>query len=156
MTNKVVAAKKHEMAIERYATLGEIEALVRAFEDCSLPKPEWTHRAHMTVALWYLVHCSGREATSRIRNGIKRFNAAKGVLTTPTGGYHETMTIFWICIVSRFLLYADAECSFVELVNGCIERCGDKNLPFEYYSRERLMSLRARTSWIEPDLKPFA
>ena len=109
----------------------------------------------MTVALWYLVHYSGREVTARIRNGIKRFNAAKGVLTTPTGGYHETMTLFWICIISRYLLHADAERTFVELANGMIERCGDKNLPLEYYTRERLFSLQARTSWVEPDLKPF-
>jgi len=156
MTNNVVAAERCEANVERYATFDEIESLVRAFEDCSMPKSEWTHRAHMTVALWYLVRCSGREATSRIRNGIKRFNAAKGVLTTPTGGYHETMTLFWICIISRYLLHANSEWTFVELTNDMIERCGDKNLPFEYYNREVLFSLRARTSWVEPDLKPFA
>ncbi|HKP88222.1 MAG TPA: hypothetical protein VJZ26_19110 [Blastocatellia bacterium] len=156
MTNNVVAAERREANVERYATFGEIERLVRSFEDCSLPKQEWTHRAHMTAALWYLVHHSGREATSRIRNGIKRFNAAKGGVTTPTGGYHETITLFWICIISRYLLRADAGRTLVELVNDFIERWGSKNLPLEYYSRELLFSLRARTSWVEPDLKPFA
>lgn len=155
MTNEVLAVEKCQTVVERCHTFSEVENLVRAFDDCTLPKPAWTHQAHLTVALWYLVHYSGREATTRVRNGIKRFNAAKGVKTTPTGGYHETMTMFWICTVSRYLMFADADCSFMELVNGMLERCGDKKLPFEYYSRDLLMSARARASWVEPDLKPF-
>ena len=155
MTNEVLAIEKCKLVVERYDTFSEIENLVRAFDDCTLPKPEWTHQAHLTVAMWYLVHYSGREATARIRNGIKRFNAAKGVKTTLTGGYHETMTMFWICTVSRYLLFADEDCSFIELVNGMLESCGDKNLPFKYYSRDLLMSVRARASWVEPDLRPF-
>lgn len=136
-----------------YSTVDEVESLVRAFEDCTLPRGEWTHRAHLTVALWYLAHCSGREATARIRNGIKRYNAAVGVQTTKNGGYHETITLFWICAISKYLLFADAGCSLLELVNGMISRFGDGRLPFDYYSRELLMSWRARTSWVEPDLK---
>jgi hypothetical protein len=31
----------------------------------------------------------------------------------------------------------------------------EKNFPLAYYSRERLFSNEARTSWAEPDLKPF-
>ena len=39
-------------------TDAEIESLVRAFEECTLPAAEWTHREHMTIALWYLRHQS--------------------------------------------------------------------------------------------------
>src|ERR1051325_2083606 len=123
-----------------YRAHGEIENLVRAFEACTLPRPEWTHQAHLTVALWYLAHCSGREATARIRNGIKRLNAANGVHSTKTSGYHETITLFWICVLSKYLLLADAGYSFVELANGMIERFGDGRYVFEYYSRDLLMS----------------
>jgi hypothetical protein len=133
--------------------MGEVESLVRAFEACTLPRSEWTHQAHLTVALWYLAHCSGREATARVRNGIKRYNDAVGVRTMKDGGYHETITLFWICAISKYLLLADAGRSFVELANDMISRFGDGRLPFEYYSRELLMSWRARTSWVEPDLK---
>jgi hypothetical protein len=129
---------------------------VSAFEACTLPRTEWTHQAHLSVALWYLAHCSGREATARIRNGIKRYNAAAGIRTTKDGGYHETITLFWICAISKYLLLADEGRSFVELANGMIARFGDGRLPFEYYSRDLLMSWRARTSWVEPDLKPIA
>jgi hypothetical protein len=160
MTNRALAYDNHRTdsshtgeASEYYRTTGEVESLVRAFEACTLPRPEWTHQAHLTVALWYLAHCSGREATARIRNGIKRYNAANGVQMTKDGGYHETITLFWICAISKYLLLADAGCSFVELANGMIARFSDGRLPLEYYSRELLMSWRARTSWVAPDLK---
>ena len=155
MSTEVLAVDKREAGVTAYRTLSEIEALIEGFETGLLPRSEWTHAAHLTVALWYLVRSSGREATARIRNGIKRFNAAKGIPTTPTGGYHETMTLFWICIVSRYLLAADAGDSLVELVNGLLARYADSHLPFAYYSRDLLMSPRARTSWVEPDLKAF-
>lgn len=50
-------------------TDAQIEALVRSFEDLTLPRPEWTHHAHLTVALWYLRRHPRPEATRRIREG---------------------------------------------------------------------------------------
>jgi hypothetical protein len=162
MSNRIAIAESHRASetftaapVEGFRTADEIKALVRAFEDTTLPRAEWTHRAHLTVALWYLTQHSGREATARIRTGIKRYNAAKGVLTTPTGGYHETLTLFWICMISHFLLFADVSGSLVELTNAMLARIADKDLPLRYYSRERLMSPQARASWVEPDLQPL-
>ena len=40
-----------------------------------------THQAHLTVALWYLRHRPGEEATSRIREGIRCFNLSHGNTT---------------------------------------------------------------------------
>jgi hypothetical protein len=136
-----------------YRSGDDIEAIVEAFEACVLPKSQWTHRAHLTVAAWYLTHYSGQEASMRIRKGIKRYNASNGVVPSPTGGYHETMTLFWTCIVSKYLLLAERDRRFVDLVNELIDKHSDKNLPFEYYSRELLFSRQARFSWVEPDLK---
>jgi hypothetical protein len=141
--------------LTNYDSEDEIEAIVTAFEHCSLPKSKWTHRAHLTVAAWYLTRYSGQEAANLIRAGIKRYNAANGVLPSPTGGYHETMTLFWTCIVSKYLLLGDPDRRFVDLVNELINKHGDKNLPFAYYSRELLFSRQARFSWVEPDLKPI-
>jgi hypothetical protein len=141
--------------LRRYHSDHEIEAIVKAFETCTLPKSQWTHQAHLTVAAWYLASFSGQEAATLIRTGIKRYNAANGIVPSPTGGYHETMTLFWTCIASKYLLLADRDRPIVDLVNGLIDKCGDKNLPFEYYSRELLFSRQARFSWVEPDLKPI-
>src|SRR5262245_26470980 len=43
----------------------EIEALARSFEAATLPRPEWTHVAHLTVALWHLRRYPRDEATRR-------------------------------------------------------------------------------------------
>ena len=136
-----------------YSKPEEIESLVKAFESCTLPREEWTHRAHLTVALWYLVHHDTEEATKLIREGIKRFNEAKGIVTTKQSGYHETITLFYILIISKHLRESDADNRIVHLMNNLMQRYGERNLPLEYYSKERLMSLEARANWIEPDLK---
>jgi hypothetical protein len=138
-----------------FRTSAEIDALVQAFEACTLPRSQWTHGAHLSVALWYLRNHSANEAAAAIRSGIKRYNDANGVRTTQTGGYHETMTLFWTCAVSFYLGQAGGARSILALANGMLRLFRNKNLPLEYYTRERLMSSQARTSWVEPDLKPL-
>lgn len=139
----------------KYWTSGEIESLIEAFENCTLPRSEWTHQAHLIVALWYLTHYSQLEATNYIRNGIQQYNLAQGIKITKDSGYHETMTLFWIQIVHRYLSVAIAKGSFVDIANGLLHSCGNPRLPLEYYSRELLMSWDARRSWVEPNLKPI-
>jgi hypothetical protein len=134
-------------------TFDEIEHLISAFESCSLPRESWNHQAHLTVGLWYLVRHEKREATALIRRNIQKYNRAHGIVKTKTSGYHETITLFFIRVVSKYLSEACTNNSIVELLNGLIDSYGDKNLPLVYYSKERLMSCEARTRWLEPDLK---
>jgi hypothetical protein len=136
-----------------YRTSVEILRLVREFEACTLARARWTHHAHLLVALWYLMRHGEEEATRLIRDRIKRYNRAKGIETTPTGGYHETITLFYIRVIRRFLSAANPDCTLASLADSLLDSCGDKNLPLEYYSRERLMSWEARTNWLEPDRK---
>ena len=137
-----------------YRSIAEIETLVRGFEACTLPHSEWTHRAHLTVALWYLTHGSETEATERMRDGIQRLNESHGVPTTKERGYHETITLFWLRMISREVVSATTR-SIVEMANNVARRYTNSRLPFEYYSRDRLMSWEARLGWVEPDLKPL-
>ena len=136
-----------------YRTSADVLNLVREFENCTLPRAEWTHHAHLVVALWYLVRHDEAKAVMLIRDGIRRYNEASGIKQTTTGGYHETITLFYIRVIRKFLSTASPDCTLMMLVNSLIHVCGDKNLPLEYYSRERLMSWEARTGWLEPDLK---
>jgi hypothetical protein len=139
--------------IAPYRTSEEVLRMVREFEACRLPRARWAHQAHLVVALWYLMRHEEAEATALIREGIKRYNRACGIEQTKTGGYHETITIFYSRMIRRFLSTASPDCTLMMLVNSLINVLGDKNLPLEYYSRERLMSWEARTEWLEPDLK---
>ncbi|WP_218079785.1 hypothetical protein [Anthocerotibacter panamensis] len=79
----------------------EIEALLTAFETCTLPRDCWTHSAHLVVALVYLHRHPYSEAMELIRNGIQHYNRCQG-----SQGYHETMTRFWIILVQDFRLRA--------------------------------------------------
>src|SRR5262245_21090730 len=83
------------------------ERLVQQFLDCTLPKSEWTHVAHLRVGLWHVRSFPPDEALARVREGILRLNAAHGTPNTDTGGYHETITRFYLLSIDRFLANAD-------------------------------------------------
>ena len=132
---------------------GEVLRLVAAFENRTLPKAEWTHRAHLTVALWYASHLADEEALSAVRTGIHRVNDSHGVVSTPTSGYHETITRFYMRVVSRFVR-EDGGGDWAERANRLLERYGARDLPLRHYTKGRLMSEEARAGWVEPDLLP--
>ena len=137
-----------------YRSLDEIKTLIAAFENCTLPRNQWTHPAHLTVALWYLSRYSETEATNLIRNGIQKYNSANRIETTKDSGYHETITLFWIRMVRQYLA-VEPNAEILDLANKLVHKFGNKNQPLEYYSRELLMSWEARISWVEPDIKPL-
>ncbi|MEG4531445.1 hypothetical protein [Microcoleus sp. D2_18a_D3] len=136
-----------------YRSPSEIDSLIHAFQECSLPRSQWTHEAHLTVALWYLFYDSEQEAINAVRNGIKRYNSAQGIETTKDGGYHETLTLFWVRTIRRYLADESRNRSMVNLANGLIAKYAERTLPFTYYTRDRLMSSEARINWVEPDLR---
>lgn len=142
------ATTQRDVEVER-----GVERLVREFEACTLAGERWTHEAHLTVAMWYLMRHPDAEATRLIRERIQRYNESRGVEMTKDSGYHETITLFYIRAIRRYLASAGGARTFAELLDGLIAACGARNFPFEYYSRERLLSWEARTNWLEPDLK---
>jgi hypothetical protein len=109
-----------------YTSAAEIETFIRAFEECTLPRKDWSHPAHLIVALWYLLRRSEPEATSCIRKGILSYNAANGIKTTSNSGYHETITLFWTKLVAGYLSRV-TEASIVQLANGVVHAFGNKN-----------------------------
>lgn len=142
-------------AREEFTSFSEIETLIRGFEDGTLQRDRWTHRAHLVVASWYLICHPEEEAITRMREGIMAYNSSQGVITTPESGYHETITLFWIRVLRTWLSQARLECSLVQLINGLAENFADGRRPFRHYSKERLMSPEARAGWVEPDLSPL-
>jgi hypothetical protein len=133
----------------------ELAELMDAFESATISRSEWTHRAHLSMALVYLLRYGQELGPARIRAGILHFNAALNIEQTPTGGYHETITRFYIWVVGRFLASADVTKPRFELANELFEQWGDRSLPLQYYSKERISSWEARTGWVAPDLRPL-
>jgi hypothetical protein len=137
-----------------YRSFAEIENFIVAFEARTLPKPKWTHQAHLIVALWYNLRHSADEALTIVRQAIKRYNEAVGTQNTATSGYHETITIFYMWAVRRHIEDAGPNASLVGLANTLIGgKVAARSFPFEYYSRDLLLSEEARALWVEPDLK---
>jgi hypothetical protein len=134
-----------------YQSDDEIEALVRGFEDCSTRPSEFNHRAHLVVALSYLrlYRLTVQEATERMRAGLYRFLKHHG---EDRQVYNETITLFWIKLVQSFLDRTDASRPLIDITNEMIAACGNSQLIYSYYTRERLSSDEAKKEWIEPDV----
>jgi hypothetical protein len=137
-----------------YKSEDEIEAVVKGFENCTLPDSEFKHAEHLTVALSYLngLHLTVPEATTRLRAALYRF------LDQHAGDrqvYNETITLFWLKIVDGFLRRTGTARPLREIANELIESFGNSNLIYDYFSREHLLSGEARKAWVEPDLKPL-
>ena len=135
---------------------GGIAAFIRAFETCTLPKPRWTHQAHLLVGLWYLSQHASAEALHIVRARIRAYNEAVGTANTDDSGYHETLTRFYLDgIAAHIARHSDAPLtrSLALLLQTPLAR---SDWPLRYYSRERLFSARARQQWVEPDLRPRA
>ncbi|MEX2649586.1 MAG: hypothetical protein WD673_11290 [Alphaproteobacteria bacterium] len=134
-----------------------VEDIVKGFLDRSLAKPRWNHHAHLVVSIWHVRRFGAERALDLLRDRIWSYNLAVGTQNTDTGGYHETITRFFIWRTQCFLASAPAESTFVDLVNALAASPeGAKDHPLAYWSRDRLMSVEARRGWVEPDLRPLA
>jgi hypothetical protein len=142
----------------RFRHSDEVVRLVARFEDGTLPKEAWTHQAHLAVALWYASCLPFEEALVVVREGIRKVNAAHGVTTTPTGGYHETITRFYMTVIRRYVAEEAGETGsdWAARVNRLLARYGARDLPLRHYTKDLLMSADARFGWVEPDLRPIA
>jgi hypothetical protein len=129
----------------------DIERALREFEGLTLPRSEWTHAMHLTVALAYQVRHGRDEATERIRRGIQRLNHHYGNHT----GYHETITLAWMAVIARFLSGRPRTQRLGTLAPELIAECGAPDYLLRFYSRDVLMSEEARRSWVGPDLSPI-
>ena len=136
-----------------YRTQDEIEGLVKEFENGTLSRCEWTHTAHLTIALWYSLKHSFPKNVELICHGIQAYNAAQGIESTLTSGYHETITLFWIFTTQKFLSSVGIHDAALILMNQFIHQYSNPKLVFDYYSRDVLFSATARTRWVEPNLK---
>jgi hypothetical protein len=127
-------------------TDAEILTLVDRLERCLLEKEEFHHRDHLAVASMYLYSSDFESALDRMRTTLKRFAGHHHV----SGLYHETLTWFWLQQVEARL---DRRLCLATSVSKIQEQLSDKNLAFEYYSRERIDSKEARETWLKPDLR---
>jgi len=133
-----------------YNSEDEIAAVVQGFESCMTPAGDFTHRAHVTVGVWYLSQGPFAGALEQMRASLFRFLDHHQVDRMK---YHETLTIFWLKLARHRIDEQDPGCSLLEITNSVIQSIGNSKTVFDYYSEERLLSDEARHGWVEPDRK---
>lgn len=129
----------------------EVVSLVEAFETATIAASEFTHVAHIAVALSYLNTLSPGEALARMREKIRAFAAHQGVDNL----YHETLTTFWMRLLDHLAQSHYQQLPLWRRINLIVERWGSAAPVEAHYSRELIKSKAAREGWIPPDRQPL-
>lgn len=122
------------------------DEFLAAFEACTLPRPLWTHEAHVRMAWLYLTRLPFADALERIRGGIRRYNASLG----NAAGYHDTITVAYACLLAARLAPGEDFAAFGDRNPDLLDRT--MSALKRYYSDERLNSAEAREQFVGPDL----
>jgi hypothetical protein len=132
--------------------------LVDQFEKGTLPKELWTHTAHFVVAFWYCTQYPLPQAIEKTTTGIKAYNVASGGQNTDESGYHDTITLFYISIISFYLVREKVSALTDEALVAFLQQPFlAKDFIYLFYSVSLLKSKQARQRWIAPDIiLPFA
>jgi hypothetical protein len=135
---------------------GEVTALVMpdaeflaTFERGEFGGDAFPHRAHLRMAWLYVSDLGPEAAIAKAADGIRNLAQCNGRPSL----YHDTLTRAWVYVVAA----AIARCRYATF-SEFMERnphLVDKHHLLRYYSRDLLMSARARASWVAPDLRPI-
>ena len=126
-------------------------AFIAAFASRTLPFSEWCHPAHIRMAWIYLSRLGFDAALARVREGIKAYNAANNVVDAPLSGYHETITQAWLRVVHATIRSQDPCATSMEFLEAQ-PHLRVRTLLRVFYSKSRMLSPEARTSFLAPDL----
>ena len=133
----------------KYRTNKELLGVIKAFENCSIERGKWGHPEHLILAYHYALGNNYPDAFEKMKSGLYRLLEAFEVDLGKEKPYHETMTVFWMKTVYEFSRQHPVMSP--ESVDNMISRF-DKHYPGKFYSDELLMSEKARTEYVEPDL----
>lgn len=116
--------------------------------DRTLPKEDWTHEGHVLACIALVRSRGPTDALVAFRAAIPPYNESTGVANTSTGGYHDTITAYYVWAVER--LVASGVSTHEILAHPSIERTG----ALAWWDRETLMGQRARRAWRSPTRTP--
>jgi len=112
--------------------------------DRTLPKPEWTHEAHILACVSLVRRLGAAEALAVLRAAIPPYNEATGVANTPTGGYHDTITVYYVWAIDLLLTAGRSVTDL--LADPLVERTA----LLAWWEKDLLMSSAARAAWLPP------
>jgi len=136
------------MAMVTEITMMTDEELLRAFESCAIPASAFHHREHLRVTWLYLCRDGLADGAQNMAEGIRRLARSHG----HEDRYHETITRFWIHVVSLGMRDGSEAASSDDFVDQH-PHILDKHLMGVHYSTVALHAPAARAAFVEPDLR---
>jgi hypothetical protein len=119
----------------------------------TLPRPEWTHEAHLATTTYLLTRRPDIDVDKQLPCFIRAYNESVGGVNSDSEGYHETITRVFLHGVRLFLAEADPKAPLHELVNELLlSPMGRRDWPLRFYTPARLFSVEARRKFIPPDI----
>ena len=131
-----------------------LDELVAAFRARTLTHAEWTHAAHLSVGAWYVSHFGADAALARLRDEIRLLNEAHGTVNSSSSGYHETITAAFVRLLDEALAGFARDVPLERRIEALLAGpLGQSRVLLSFWSRDVLMSARARAEWVPPALK---
>jgi hypothetical protein len=125
---------------------------LHAFETATLPRPEWTHAAHLRMAYLYLRRLPISDALPIICTGIRRYNEAQGNFT----GYNECVTVAFSRLVASRLAARSAP-TFEDFRRDNSDLFADGvRVLLRYYGYPVWKDPESREKFLEPEREPLA
>ena len=118
----------------------------------SLPKPEWTHEAHISTTCWLLLERPDIAPERDLPGLIRTYNESVGGVNSDSEGYHETITQVFIRTLRGALAGSEGQGLAMRVNAVLLSPEGRRDWPLRFYSRARLFSKEARLGWVAPDL----
>ncbi|MFM9829266.1 MAG: hypothetical protein ACKVOB_11080 [Sphingomonas sp.] len=120
----------------------------------TLPRPEWTHEAHLAATLWLVVERPDINLDKDLRTIISSYNESVGGVNDAVQGYHHTVTCCFLAAVREHVA-GSAPLGLVASVNALlVSERGQRDWPLRLYSRDVLWSAAARLTFLPPDVHP--
>lgn len=120
------------------------DAVADAMTACRLPRSEWTHEAHLMAGMSLVLRQGPERALATLREAIPRYNESTGTPNTDTGGYHDTLTVYYVRAIDELLRRGVSPEEITD--NDLVTR----EAPLRHWTHKELFSVEARRTWVEP------
>ena len=139
--------------IRHFANPAAVARVGEGLLACDLPKPEWTHEAHLAATTYLLLKHPEIDLDKALPGLIRAYNESVGGVNNDSEGYHDTITRAYLRGIRLFLSEVDPATPIDELVNDLLHSpMGRRDWPLRFWSKARLLSVAARRAWVAPDL----
>ena len=136
-----------------FASDAEIVRIGEGLLARTLPRPDWTHEAHLAATTWLLTRRPDINVDAEMPGIIRGYNESVGGVNSDSEGYHETITRLFLHGVRLFLAEADLSAPLHALVNELLlSPMGRRDWPLRFYTPARLFSVEARRDFVPPDI----